>query len=124
MNPNPLHDAYENFNAGRLEAAEEGCRTVLGAEADHSEANHLLGIIRFRQGRTADACVFLERAAASPTARPEMHNNLGAVLNSLGRTGEAMAAFERALAINPDYADALNNLGVIYRDAKKIDQAI
>jgi len=124
MNPNPLHEAYMHFNAGRLEAADEGCREVLSAEANHSEANHLLGIIRYQQGRTSEACELLLRAAASPLARPEMHNNLGAVLNSLGRTEEAAAAFERALAINPNYADALNNLGVIYRDAKKIEQAI
>jgi len=124
MAANPLHDAYEHFQAGRVAEAERRCRAVLAGDPGHAEANHLLGIMRFQEGRTAEACDLLERAAASPAAAPEMHNNLGAVLNKLGETDKAIAAFERALAINPAYADALNNLGVIYRDSKQTEQAI
>jgi type II protein arginine methyltransferase len=71
-----------------------------------------------------EALDLMKRAASSPAATAEMHNNYGAVLNKVGRTEEAIAAFNQALALKPDYADALNNLGVIYRDAKNTDAAI
>jgi type II protein arginine methyltransferase len=97
---------------------------VLNGNPDHMQANHLLGVIRFRQGRIAEAGDLLQRAAASPVATAETFNNFGAALMKLGRTEEAIAAFEQALVLMPGYADALNNLGVIYRDAKQTDRAI
>jgi len=124
VQPDSLSLAYEDFQAGRLDPAEQRCKALLQHNADHSIANHLLGAIYFQQGRMEDALVYLRRATASPGGTAEMHNNLGAVLHKLGRTDDAIAAFERALAINPGYADALNNLAVIYLEAQKTDKAI
>jgi type II protein arginine methyltransferase len=124
MDVDPLEQAYQQFQAGQLQEADVSCQFVLVDVPDNAEAWHLLGIIRFRQGRNDEACELLERATALPAATPEMHNNLGAVLNSAGRLDAAIAAFERALAQRPDYPDALNNLGVAYRDARKFDAAV
>src|SRR5207248_1728457 len=124
MQPDPLSQAIEHFRSERLDAAEEQCRFVLDRAPEHAEANHLLGAIRFQQGRTEEAATFLKRAAASPRATAEMHNHLGSAFNRLGRKDEAAQAFERALAINPGYADALHNLGVIYSEKQKNEQAI
>src|SRR5258706_14813534 len=124
MSLDPLQQAYSHFQEGRLDEADESFRIVLDANPDHMQANHLLGVIRFRQGRIVDAGDLLKRAAASPAATAETHNNFGAALMKLGRTEQAIAAFERALILKPGYADALNNLGVIYRDAKQTDRAI
>ena len=124
MSLDPLHQAYGHFQGGRLDEADECCGIVLNGNPDHMQANHLLGVIRFRQGRIAEACDLLKRAAASPIATAETFNNFGAALMKLGQTEAAIAAFERALALMPGYADALNNLGVIYRDAKQTDRAI
>ena len=112
------------FKSGRLGEAEERCTVMLNRNPEYAEANHLLGAIRFQQGKTEEALAFLKRATASPGATAEMHNNLGAVLNKLGQKEAAIAAFERALAIKPGYADALNNLGVTYLESQKPDQAI
>src|SRR6266550_5100348 len=124
MSLDSLHQAYGYFQDGRLDEADECCAIVLSRNPDHMQANHLLGVIRFRQGRIAEAVDLLKRAAASPVATAETHNNFGAALMKLGHTEEAIAAFERALVLMPGYADALNNLGVIYRDAKQTDRAI
>ena len=124
MNSDPLHDAYAHFEAGRLEDADVSCQFVLVDKPDNAEAWHLLGIIRFKQGRTDEACELLQRATDLPGASPEMLNNYGAVLNTAGRLEDAISAFERTLSMRPDYPDALNNLGVAYRDARRFDAAV
>lgn len=119
-----LDEAFAHFNAGRLEDADTVLQFYLVDVPDNAEAWHLLGIVRFRQGRNDEACELLQRAVELPGATPEMHNNLGAVLNSAGRLEPAVAAFERSLALRPDYPDALNNLGVAYRDLRRFDAAV
>ncbi len=85
MQPDPLSQAFEHFHFGRLDEAEEGCRALLSRIPNSAEANHLLGAIRFRQGRNEEALAFLKLAAASPGATAEMQNNLGSVLYKLGQ---------------------------------------
>src|SRR6266566_5693888 len=120
----PILQAFQLFQNGQYDEAGEHCRMFLAGDPGHAEMNHLLGVIRFHQGRTIEALDFMKRAVSAPGATAEMHNNYGAALNKLGRNEEAVAAFNHALALKPDYADALNNLGVIYRDAKNTDAAI
>jgi type II protein arginine methyltransferase len=124
MRPDPILQAFDHFRNGRYDEAADICQAFLDGNADHAEMNHLLGVIRFHQGRSADALALMKRAISAPNATAEMHNNYGAVLNKLGRIEEAIVAFNQALALKPNYADALNNLGVIYRDAKNTDAAI
>src|SRR5438874_2746418 len=124
MTPDPILQAIEHFRAGRYNESAEICVGILAGDADNPEINHLLGFIRFNQGRSADGVALLKRAVSAPNATAEMHNNYGALLNQLGRTDEAIAAFNRALALKPNYADALNNLGIVYREAKNTDAAI
>jgi type II protein arginine methyltransferase len=124
MNSDPLLQAFQLFQNGQYEEAGQSCQLFLAGNPSHAEMNHLLGVIRFHQGRTAEALDLMKRAASAPAVTAEMHNNYGAVLSKLGRSEEAVAAFNQALALKPNYADALNNLGVIYRDAKNTDAAI
>lgn len=124
MEAHSLDVAYKHFEAGRLEDADVSCQFFLVDAPQNAEGWHLLGVIRFRQGRSDEACELLQRATDLPDATPEMHNNYGAVLNSVGRLDAAVAAFERALARRPDYPDALNNLGVAYRDLRRFDAAV
>ena len=77
MQTDPLQQAYEHFQAGRLDQAEASCRVVLGPNPEHAEANHFMGAIRFQQGKPDEALAFLKRAVASPSANAEMHNKIG-----------------------------------------------
>src|SRR6267378_1476143 len=106
MIADPILQAFQLFQNGQHDEAGERCRLFLAGNPDHAEMNHLFGVIRFHQGRTAEALDLMKRAAEAPAATAEMHNNYGAVLNKAGRTEEAAAAFNRALALKPDYADA------------------
>jgi protein arginine N-methyltransferase 7 len=124
MTPDPIFQALDHFRSGRYEESAEICQTLLAGNPDSAEINHLMGVIRFHQGKPAEGVVFLKRAVAVPNASAEMHNNYGAVLNQLGQVEEAINALNRALALKPNYADALNNLGVIYREAKNPGAAI
>ena len=124
MTPDPILQAIEHFRAGRYNESAEICVGILAGNADNPEINHLLGFIRFNQGKSDDGVALLKRAVSAPNATAEMHNNYGALLNQLGRTDEAIAALNRALALKPNYADALNNLGIAYREAKNTDAAI
>src|SRR5258708_2618047 len=124
MTPDPIALAIEHFRAGRYNESAEICVGILAGNADNPEINHLLGFIRFNQGKSADGIAMLKSAVSAPNATAEMHNNYGALLNQLGRTDEAIAAFNRALALKPNYVDALNNLGIVYREATTPDAAI
>src|SRR6185437_1643808 len=124
MDQDPLQQAFAHHSAGRLEAAALSYRAVLARDPDHTEANHLLGVIRFQQGHTGEARTHLARATAAAAATAEMHNNFGVVLNALGESEAAAAAFSRALGLNPDYAEACNNLGSIHRIAGRIEMAV
>jgi type II protein arginine methyltransferase len=120
----PIQQAFEHYNAGRLDEAAGLCRAALAREPSSPEVNHLLGVILFRQGDTQGAREHLKRATDSPRATAEMHNNFGALLNARGEFDLAADAFKRAIALKPDYPWAFNNLGVLYRDRKLPDAAI
>jgi Tfp pilus assembly protein PilF len=124
MSPSPLDRACEQYSAGRLDVAAQLCRDILANDPDNAEANHLLGMLFFRQGDNTSARDFMARAAASPQATAEMHNNLGSVFFAVGESNAATASFTRALTLNPDYAEAHNNLGVMHHVARRMDAAI
>ena len=124
MELDPLSQAYEQFRLKRYDVAERHCRIILARNPDHAEINHLLGAIRFQEGKLEEALAFLNRAVISPGATAEHHNNLGCLLITLGQKDFAIAAFKRALAINPGYADALNNLNVMYRASSKAGKVL
>ena len=116
MTEHPIYQAVEHFKAGRLTAAEDICRSLLMRVPNDGATNHLLGVIWFRQGKTAAARDLLARASASPGATPEVHNNYGLVLKALGQTDAAIGAFKRALALNPEMPEAIINLRRACRD--------
>src|SRR2546423_12585809 len=96
MPGDPVTDAIAFFREGEFAKAEASCAIILQRNPGHAEANHLLGALRFQQGRTAEAIDFLKRAAASPVATADMHNHLGSAYYRLGRKEEARDCFERA----------------------------
>ncbi len=116
MNQNLLLQAYEHYQAGRMEPAAELLRQHLKNSPSDASANHLLGGIYYRQGRLAASREHIGRACSAPGATAEMFNNLGATLKAMGDAQGAISAYQHALALEPDHAVALNNLAVMYRD--------
>jgi len=116
--------AKQLYETGRFEEAAQLCRAILSRNAQDSEANHLLGLIFYRQGQNRMAVDFLQRAVASGSATARMYGNLGAVLNSLGDLGGAIVAYRRAIDGDPANPWPLNNLGVLFRNAGQTEEAI
>ena len=50
-----LHQATTFHQRGQIADAERCYRQLLNVKRDHAEARHFLGILRFQQGRSAEA---------------------------------------------------------------------
>lgn len=124
MNGDPVQRARQSYESGRFDEAAELCRSVLLANPQHPEANHLLGLVFYRLGRNRDALALLQRAVASGAATARMYSNLGAVLNSLGDIEQAISAYRRAIELDPANPWPHNNLGVLYRHTGRTDAAV
>ncbi len=114
-------EAVRHHQAGRL--AEAVYRRVLGVAPDNTDANHLLGVISYQNGKFEEAAGLIGKALAGNPAFPEAHNNLGLVLNALERLDEAQSSFARALELKPDCAEAHNNLGLVLMEAGRREEA-
>ena len=116
--------AKQLYESGRFDEAAQLCRMILAHDARDAEANHLLGLVFYRQGQNRPAAEFLRRAVATGIGSARMYSNLGAVLNSLGDLEQAMSAYRRAIELDPANPWPLNNLGVLCRNSGQIDAAI
>ncbi len=63
-------------------------------------------------GKTQEASVLLQRAAAAPDASWKIHSTKGVVLDRLGRHADAQNAYRMALKKSPGQISAMNNLGL------------
>ena len=112
--PHMLSAAISFHQKGKLAEAERLCLEILKIKPGHSDAQHMLGILRYQQGRNTEA---LELIAAALLTNPHAAGallNFGNVLKALQRHEEALASYDKALAIKPDYAEALHDLSLIH----------
>jgi protein O-GlcNAc transferase len=107
--PEALARAAHAYAQGRLEEAERVSVGILEAVPKQPDALHLLGVIRGRQGRLAEALQLLEQATSGGRAPAQNWSNRGYVLYLQGRHEEAIASCERALALDPKAVDAINH---------------
>lgn len=63
-------------------------------------------------GKTQEASVVLQRAAAAPDSTWQIHSTKGVVLDRLGRHKDAQQAYRMALKKSPGQISAINNLGL------------
>ncbi|MDP6040305.1 MAG: tetratricopeptide repeat protein, partial [Candidatus Latescibacteria bacterium] len=55
---------------------------------------------------------------------PQVQFNLGTVKYQSGDLSLAEIAFDRAMSMQPGYAEAHYNMGLVYRDQKRLDEAL
>ncbi|MEW6428695.1 MAG: tetratricopeptide repeat protein [Thermodesulfobacteriota bacterium] len=91
-----------------------------------SPAERLLrqGCARYREGRWADALIFLQQAAAQDEGNVLTRYYLGLVLNRLDRHDEAAAHLERVVALLPAEPDGFFHLGLARRGQNRHREAI
>lgn len=109
----PLAPAMEAF--AREEYARAEALALVATHPPHrGAALYVVGLARFRSGRTEEALAALDAAgrAADPPPRGLWQYNRAACLQALGRPRDAVAAFEDAAAVDPSLAAlALVNAG-------------
>jgi len=109
--PQALYSAWQHFQAGRLQQAEQLCLQVLEVDPDAIDALNLLAVIAGRTGRDSRAIDYLQAVLRLKPALAAAHYNLGTVLVSQRKLPEAVASFQEAVRLQPDFADAHSDLG-------------
>jgi tetratricopeptide (TPR) repeat protein len=108
---------------GRLLEAEAICRQVLEARPRLPEAEHLLGVIAYQNGKLDEGIEHVQRAIKLAPEVALFHANLGEMLRLAGRPKLAVDEARRALAIEPAMPAALSNLGVALYELKEYREA-
>ena len=119
-----FQQALAAHQAGNLAAAETLYGQLLAGKPGHPQVTYLLGALRARQGRTAEAVELLEAALAAQPDSPAILLHLGNALQDLNRFEAALEKYDRALAIKPGYGDAANNRGNALAALGRLDAAL
>ena len=119
-----LRQAIAAHQSGQLAQADRQYAAVLTLDAGNFDALHLLGLVRWQQGRNDEAARLIGEALRVDPGSAEACSNLGIVLEALGRPEEALAMYDRAIALNPGYAKALCNRGDALRTLGRFEDAL
>jgi tetratricopeptide (TPR) repeat protein len=119
-----LDTAISHHQASRLQEAEQLYRNILAAEPNHTDALHLLGLVRHQLGNCDAAIESISRALALQPRSALYWENLGAVLHGAKRFAEAIDALEQALRLNPKSARSYFNLGCAWQGLGEWDRAV
>ena len=100
------------------------CGVILKEQQENFDALHLLGVIRWAQGRFPEALAWQKNALAAKPASYGAHTYVGLTLANLGRYEEAIYSYQRALAIKPKYAEVHYKLGNVLKVVGRYEEAI
>jgi protein O-GlcNAc transferase len=109
---------------GNLVQAEALYTQILDADPLLFGPRYYLGLMRLQQGRSAEACEFLDEALKIYPDDLGVLMNYGMALRSAGRAEDAVAVFDRVLAIKPDMTEGLYNRGVALSDLGRFEMAV
>jgi protein O-GlcNAc transferase len=125
MDLNALNQqAVQALQSGDLARADSLIGQLQAARPGHPLVNYLLGALRIRQGRSAEALGPLEMAHRSKPDNVSVLLHMGNALQELKRFDEAVTNSDMALKLKPDFADALNNRGNALGALKQFDTAL
>jgi protein O-GlcNAc transferase len=119
-----LAQAGELHRSGALAEAEALYLQVLKGKPDQFEAGHLLGMLRFQQGRLEEALAPVEAALQ---ARPGAAGTLmlhGTILHALKRHEQALQSLVKAALVRPDHADAHYLRGNVLAELGRYEHAV
>ena len=119
-----LQEAVRLHEQGQFDQAALRYEALVRADLENFDAMHLLGVLRYQQGRHGEALAIIRTALKCRPASAQALSNLGLVFDAMGRREEALASYDRALALRPGDADALNNRGVALRALKRPSEAL
>ncbi len=116
-------DALQRAAAGDFASAEEMFARIVEARPNMGQALHLLGQVRLKLGRVAEAREPLERAAQFLPRDVAAQTNLAGCLIQLGRHEQALAALAKAARLKPDDAVISLNTGRALEALGRVEEA-
>lgn len=108
----------------QLPAAEHQLWDVLTAHPDEAWALELMGELRVRQKRNAEAEALFRRAVELDPSSLEAQRSLGALYQSEGKVAEAVAAHEAIVKIAPHDRNANLALATLYQRTGKHQDSV
>jgi len=111
-----LESALAQHEAGRLDLAEAGYRTVLRHDPNEPDALNLLGVILQERGKIDESIALITRALDVVPDFPEALSNLARAQRVFGAHAAAADAARRAIALDPELAEARLQLGRVLLD--------
>jgi tetratricopeptide (TPR) repeat protein len=111
------------FRLGRYRQAEQLLRTGVDAGRKHFYADHLLGKIRLRTGRPAQALEALERARPAAPVYLDLERDRAAALEACDRAEEALAAYDAIEAQWPGRRELLLRAARLRESLGRVDEA-
>src|SRR5579862_209463 len=93
--------AWQNYQTGRWQEAEQLYRQVLEVDPRQVDALHLLAAIAGQTGREMLAVDYLRTVLRLQPGLAAAHNNLGNALAAQGKYAEAIPCFQEALRLKP-----------------------
>ncbi len=118
-----LQKGFELHQAGRIAEAEARYNSVLRVDPKQPDALHLLGLIRYGQGKYDQTIELISAAIEFKSDFPPFHLNLGNALHKVGDLGAAEACHRQALVLQPELVEAHVNLANTLRDQGQIAEA-
>ena len=123
-----LHTQYQlalSFHQqGRWQDAAILYDSIIAAQAAHSDAWHMRGLLDAQAGEHAQAVKRISQAITLDNTKSAYFNNRG--LAFLGQQSfiEALADFQRAIALEPSLAQAHCNLGNVLQELLRFEAAL
>ncbi|MEM7345169.1 MAG: tetratricopeptide repeat protein, partial [Chloroflexota bacterium] len=120
--------AQQAHQQGHLPQAEQLYQNVIQLDPKHSEAYHMLGLIKSQQHNYVAAVQLLEQAISlnleirNISAR-NVYNNLGEVWRLQGELGKAVEGYKEALHLNLFFPEAHYNLANVYKVQRRYAEA-
>jgi len=91
-----------SFRQGDWKGARVALLKALAVEPDRQEAERLLGLAYFYDGKPREATSSWQRLVERQPSNPEYHFLLGLCLLKAGEARDASEEFERAIGISPE----------------------
>jgi tetratricopeptide (TPR) repeat protein len=119
-----LQKGAELFQQGLLAEAETLCRKIFETAPGCPDANHLLGMIERKAGRSEQAVKWFSMAIQENPDVAAYHGNLGNAFRDLGCLEDAVESYQKTLSLKPDFLEAHSNLGVALKELGRLDEAV
>jgi len=118
-----LRRAIGFMQSRRFFEAEASCDMILAKDPNHSEANHIKGVLHLQRNEALQAAAVLEKAVRGNPDNSAAQINYGNALSAIGKQSQAADAFRAAIRLSPRAIEAYNNLALFEVRRQNFEEA-